>query len=90
MGPIRVTTALAALASSAPTPPSGGPIRDGRIRDTPSSSEDWQWLGNGLPTGESAVKPRVGLLPANPCQTGQVQGASSSREDCGVAQGWNG
>ena len=38
--------------------------------DTPSSSEDWRWPGNGLPTGESAAKPGVGLLPANPCQTG--------------------
>ena len=67
-----------------------GPLEMDISMDTPSSSEDWRWLGNALPTGESAAKPRVGLLPANLCQTGHVPGTSSSWDDCGVAQGWNG
>ena len=40
--------------------------------------------------GESGAKPRVGLLPANPCQTGWLTGTSSSRDDCGATRGWNG
>ena len=40
--------------------------------------------------GESGARPRVGLLPANPCQTGWLLGASSSWDDGGAAQGWNG
>ena len=39
---------------------------------------------------ELGVKPGVGLLPANPCRTGWLLGASSSRDDCGAARGWNG
>ena len=40
--------------------------------------------------GESGARPGVGLLPANPCQTGWLLGASSSRDDCGATHGWNG
>ena len=40
--------------------------------------------------GESGTKPGVGLLPANPCRTGWLLGASSSRDDCRVNRGWNG
>ena len=40
--------------------------------------------------GESGARPRMGLLPANPCQAGWFLGASSSRDDCGTTRGWNG
>ena len=69
-GSIRVTTTLATSTSSAPMPPAGGLSEMEVSVDTPSSSEDWQQLGNALPTGESAARPGVGLLPANPCRAG--------------------
>ena len=71
-GSIRVTTTLATLTSSAPMPPvGGGGLSEIEVSvDTPSLSEDWQWLGNALPTGESAARPGVGLLPANLCRAG--------------------
>ena len=58
--------------------------------DTPSSSEDWWWLGNALLRGESGANPGAGLLPANPHQTGELLGMSSSRDDCRATWGWNG
>ena len=64
---IRVTTTPTTLTSSAPMPPAGGLSEMEVSVDTLSLSEDWQWLGNALPTGESAARPGVGLLPANPC-----------------------
>ena len=65
---IGVTTTLATLTSSAPTPPVGGGLSEMEVSvDTLSSSEDWQWLGNALPTGESAARPGAGLLPVNTC-----------------------
>ena len=70
-GSIRVTTTLATSTSSAPMPPVVGGLSEMEVSvDTPSSSEDWRWLGNALPTGESAARPGVGLLPANPCRAG--------------------
>ena len=67
---IGVTATPATSAPSTPMPPVGG-LSDMEVSvDTPSLSEDWQWPGNALLMGESGAKPRVGLLPANPCQTG--------------------
>ena len=47
VGPIRVTTTPATLASSAPTPPSGGSIWGGRIRGYPviirGLAMTWEW-----------------------------------------------
>ena len=58
--------------------------------DTLSSSEDWQSLGNALLMRESGARPGMGLLPANPHQAGWFLGTSSSQDDCGATQGWNG
>ena len=67
VGSIRVTTTPATSTSPAPMPPVGALSEMEVSVDTPSLSEDWQWLGNALPTGESAARPGVGLLPANLC-----------------------
>ena len=63
---IRVTTTPAALTPSTPTSLVRGFIRDGGISGYPIIIRGLMELREVLLAGEPAVRPRVGLAPANP------------------------